>query len=367
MWKPSMLHMIPLTLVLAAITFSGPAHAQAQMPEEPMPGMVGPLPGVSTGPPDMAGESARNYRERARYPQDSYPLPVGYPDPVRSDAIPWPRKIPTLDPTAPVITEWGAQVSFQYPAPVDLFLSLTPGKDATPRSEVARARSIKGEIVNQTGEVIGIIDYHDDGVTPDERAGDGVYAARFIVPEAQVPDLADSFNVRIEVAMADGTVERFGSHFTYSNPHARVTGRYRDAVQQGSLVISAEIEVWRKGRFHLAGTVASKKGEPIGYAQTAAELEPGRHWLNLQFYGLMFHDRKVAGPYKLASVVLRTTTPVRDAIVGPDIGVPVLDAHVTHPYRLEEMTTEPFNEPDLLDAARRLEEPASGAESPPQP
>jgi len=48
-------------------------------------------------------------------------------------------------------------------------------------------------------------------------------------------------------------------------------------------------------------------------------------------------------------------------------GMPVLNAHTTRPYRLEEMTTEPFNEPNLLDAARRLEGEAPGAASPPQP
>ncbi|MBI2884066.1 MAG: hypothetical protein HYY11_09220 [Candidatus Methylomirabilis oxyfera] len=366
MSKASIPYIVPLILALAALTFSGPAGAQVQSPEGPMPGMGGPLPGISIGGPDMAAESARNYRERARYPEDSYPLQAGQPDPIRSDASPSHRTMPLLDPSAPVITTWEARWGlFKYPAPVDLFLSLTPGEGAPRGSEVAPARSVRGEIGKwESGVfgVIGIVDYHDDGAPPDERAGDGVYSARFIMPEAQVPDLADGFNVKIEVVMADGTVQRAGSGFQYANPHARLTGRYRDAVRQGSLVISAEIEVGKKGRFHLAGTVASKAGEPIGYAQTAAELEPGRHWLDLQFYGLMFHDRKIAGPYKLASLVLRTATRMPG-----EVGVPVLDVHVTHPYRLEEMTAEPFNEPNLLDAARRLEEPTPGAESPPQP
>ncbi|MDD5560385.1 choice-of-anchor X domain-containing protein [Candidatus Methylomirabilis sp.] len=355
MMRASMSYAVPLILMMTAIAFAGVAGAQVQMPE-------GPLPGISLGGPDMAAESARNYRERARYPQDSYPLQGGHAHLFPTGGPTWPYPIPSLDPSAPVISTWAAQVSFQYPAPVDLFLSLTPGKSATPGSMVAPARSVTGEIVNDAREVIGMVDYHDDGQAPDERAGDGVYAVRFIMPEAQVPDLADSFNVRIEVVMADGAVQRFGSSFHYSNPHAHLTGRYRDVVRQGSLVISAEIEVRRKGRFHLAGYLASKAGEPIGYAQTAAELEPGRYWLDLQFYGLMFHDRHIAGPYKLASLVLRTATRMPGTI-----GMPVLDAHITRAYRLEEMTTEPFNEPNLLDAARRLEEAAPGAKSPPQP
>jgi hypothetical protein len=224
---------------------------------------------------------------------------------------------------------------------------------------VAPTRSVKGEVGKWEGgvfEVIGTVVYRDDGQAPDERAGDGVYAARFIMPEARVPDLADSFNVRIEVVMANGEVQLADDGFQYTNPHARLTGRYRDAVRKGSLVISAEIEVWKKGRFHLAGTIASQDGEPIGEAQTAAELGPGRHWLHLHFYGLMFHDRKVAGPYRLASLILRTVTRMPG-----EIGVPVLDTHVTRAYRLDQMTTKSFDEPNLLETIRRMEEDAAGA------
>lgn len=353
MTRVSMSYAVPLILMMTARAFSGVASAQVQFTPE---GMI-----LSTEG-QLMNESARDYRERARYPEDSWPLKPGQPDPVRSDAIPSHYARPVLDPSATVITTWPAQISFQYPAPVDLFLSLSPGEGATPGSVVAPVQSVKGEIVNQAREVIGMVDYHDDGAAPDERAGDGVYSARFTMPEAQVPDLADSFNVRIEVVMASGAVQQADSHFAYSNPHARLTGRYRDALREGNLVILAEIEVRQKGRFHLAGTIASQTREPIGQAQTAAELEPGRHWLDLRFYGLMFHDRKVAGPYRLASLVLRTVTRMPG-----EIGVPVLNAHVTRAYRLDEMTTKSFDEPNLLDAARRAEEGAAGAGTKPKP
>ncbi len=358
MSRVSLLHAIALILAVGTIAFSDAASAQVQMP-------VGPLPGISLGGPDMAAEAARDYRERARYPEDSWPLKAGQPDFIREGGSPSPRTMPSFDRRAPIITTWTPQVSFQHPAPVDLFLSLTPGEGTTPGAMVAPARSVKGEVGKWEGGVLGVIGtvvYHDDGQAPDERTGDGVYAARFTMPQAQVPDLTDSFNVRIEVVMANGEVQLADDGFQYANPHARLTGRYRDALREGSLVISAEIEVQRKGRFHLSGTIASKAGEPIGQAQTAAELEPGRHWLDLQFYGLMFHDRKLAGPYRLASVVLRTTTRMPG-----EIGVPVANAHVTRAYRLDQMTAKSFDEPNLLDAARRLEEPIPEAGSSPQP
>ncbi len=63
----------------------------------------------------------------------------------------------------------------------------------------------------------------------------------------------------------------------------------------GDLVVSARVEVARAGRFHLEGTVHTMGDEPVGWAQTAAELAPDSHWLDLPFYGLMFHDRRVSG------------------------------------------------------------------------
>ena len=79
-------------------------------------------------------------------------------------------------------------------------------------------------------------------------------------------------------------------------------------------MILAEVDVARPGRFHLAGTLHTLKGEPVGTAQSASELEPGRHWIELSFYGLMFHDRKVAGPFRLGTLAFSTTGGMPNAL-----------------------------------------------------
>jgi hypothetical protein len=138
--------------------------------------------------------------------------------------------------------------------------------------------------------------------------------------------------------------------FLYSNPAAHLTGRYRDGLRDGSLVVSAEVDVTRAGRFHLAATLYSMADEPVGTAQAAAELEPGRRWIELSFYGLMFHDRQVAGPFRLGTVSLATTGGMPNAL--NDL---VENAHVTRAWQLEQMTTRPFGNQQLLEAASRLE------------
>ena len=295
----------------------------------------------------MMQQSAQDYRARARYPENSWPTNR---DQIRAERITYPNWVTDPDPSAPARAAWAAEVSFEYPAPVILFF-----KSSVP------ADSVIGEVVYcesgcDPGEVIGRVEYNDAGLESDRKAGDGIYTARFTVPEERVPDLADSYSVRIKVFVG-GQVYWAGCGFNYSDPKAHLTGRYRDSLQDGSLVISAEIVVKEKGRFHLAGVIAaiaSGDDEPIGEAQTAAELEPGRYWLHLSFYGLMFHERKAAGPYKLTSLALTTATRMPGAM-----NAVVYNALTTRAYGLGQMTSKSFGEPNLLEAARRLDAAAA--------
>lgn len=170
------------------------------------------------------------------------------------------------------------------------------------------------------------------------------------MPEGLQPELAASYMVKVRSRLLDGDVRESVGGFLYSNPAAHLTGRYRDELRDGSLVIAAEVDVARAGRFHLAGTLYSLAGEPVGTAQSAAGLEPGRQWIELSFYGLMFHDREVAGPYRLGTVALATTGGMPNAL--NDL---VENAHVTRAWKLEQMTEKPFGNQRLLEAASRLE------------
>jgi hypothetical protein len=94
----------------------------------------------------------------------------------------------------------------------------------------------------------------------------------------------------------------------------------------------------------------TQDGEPIGTAQAAAVLEPGEHWMALDFYGLMFHDRGIQGPFQLGSVTLTATGGMPNAL-GPVLE----NVHLTRPHKAAAFTAEPYGNPDLLEAAARLE------------
>lgn len=294
-------------------------------------------------PGQLALETARAYREQARYPESSRVLQAGEADPVRVKRTPTKQSRRGPEGAGPELSVWASAVSVEVGKPIDLFAELLADKPVLPLE-------VNGEIAGPDGEIVANVAYRDDGRTPDRRAGDGIWSARLVLPAGLEPEGAAPYMVRATARLLDGDLRQAAGGFLYSNPSARLTGRYRDAVRNGNLVIAAEVEVKAAGRFHLSATLYSMAGEPIGTAQAAANLEPGRRWIRLSFYGLMFHDRKVAGPYRLGTLALSTSSRMPNAL--NDL---VENAHVTRAYKLGAMTAAPFAEPKLLESADRLE------------
>jgi len=301
-------------------------------------------------PGQLARETAKQYREMARYPESSYALKAGEVDPIRAKRLPTRQTRRGPDDAEPALSVWAAKVSFEKGQPVDLFATLeTAGK-------AVAAAEVRGEIVDVAGNVLDQVTYRDDGQAPDQRAGDGVYSARLETPGLDSPPGAN-YLVRVRARLLSGDLREAAGGFLYSDPAAHLTGRYRDFLRDGDLHIAAEVEVAEGGRFHLAGTLYSAAGEPLGVAQAAAQLEPGRRWIELAFYGLMFHDRQAAGPYRLGTLALSTTLRMPNAL--NDLAESV---HLTRPYRVEQMRDASFERPQLLESAQRLEKEAERAE-----
>lgn len=297
----------------------------------------------------LAEETAVEYRKQARYPASSTVLEAGAVDPIRAKRQPNVVVARAPEGEGPALSVWPAKVSFQHPEPVVLFAALDA---AVP----VKARSIGAEIVDAAGEVVGEVAFFDDGVGSDALALDGLWTGTFTFPPSYRPQHADSFAVRFDALLGDGEVRHATGGFLYSRPAAKLSGRYRDLVVDGNLVIRTTVEVEEAARFHLAGTLYTLAGEPIGTAQQAARLEPGQHVIDLVFYGLMFHDRDVEGPFRLGTVAFSTAGRMPNAL--NDL---VLDAHITRPYRTDRFLDRFYDRSDLLQAADRLQIEAAGS------
>jgi hypothetical protein len=300
----------------------------------------------------LARETAKDYRELARYPESSHALRVGEGDPILEKRQPTRQSRRGTDANDPTLSVWASKVSYEKGQPVDLYATLENRGKTIPAAD-----AITGEIADASGAIVAHVVYVDNGEIPDARANDGIYSARLTLTDDLLPGSAASYMVRVKTRLADGDPLEAAGGVLYSYPAARLTGRYRDRLRDGNLVIAAEVEVMESGRFHLAGTLHSPAGEPLGFAQAAAALEPGRRWIEISFYGLMFHDRQAAGPYRLGNVALTTAIGMPNAL--SDV---VANAHVTRPYRLGEMRALPFERPQLLETAKRLDRDAERAE-----
>jgi hypothetical protein len=88
----------------------------------------------------------------------------------------------------------------------------------------------------------------------------------------------------------------------------------------------------------------------LGFARKRVALAAGTAWIPLTFWGLILREHEVDGPYNLFSVTLTTLGDRGEQ--GSDV---VGNAHNTAPYRVTDFTDLPYNDPDLLEKAARLD------------
>lgn len=312
----------------------------------------------------LALEAAADYRARAELPDHVRLLQPGDPEPIkaRREIFPSTRRGPGGE--DPALSVWTSDLRFEAGDTALIYARLhrlKPGEGEGPLAALRREQpitaSFSGEVVNAAGATWGALRFRDDGKDGDRLAGDGVYTAAYTLPAARQPAAgqAENLMLKLRAVLADGNERRHVGGLLYSHPGAVLTGRYRDELRDGHLQVLAEVEVRAEGRYQLAGSLAKPAGRAFAYAQTAEWLSPGRHWLVLDYPGLLFHKALAAGAFSLAAVTLTSAQGMPNAL-GP-----VLEqVHQTRSYRLAQFSRRSPGQPALLDAARRLEASVAG-------
>ncbi|WNZ56960.1 hypothetical protein QT397_06325 [Microbulbifer sp. MKSA007] len=132
---------------------------------------------------------------------------------------------------------------------------------------------------------------------------------------------------------------RDAAAFTLSEDTGSYTGSLRDSVTaDGNLLIEAEVDISREGRYYFQGSLYNDEQSPIGTTQNALELTAGRHWIPLEFYGLLIRDAGQDGPYLVKQLsIARVTVPMaRDSAFEP--------GYYTERYSLDQFTDTPYQE-----------------------
>jgi hypothetical protein len=343
----------PVTVALVAPALEAPPAAAPAATRAPARGTApgaprahaGAVPTAKATPAvrSLGRMAADDYRHRARFPASSQPIADDVDPIVRDREV---TKGHSFGPEGqhPTLIVYPARTSFEAPQPVVLHAYLVDDGDRVPADVIA------GEVRDQDGASLAALQFRDDGLAGDAEADDLIFTAVLAPQPEEVLALKGSRLVLARAETFDGAARIATTGFLYSVPLARLTGRYRDRVRDGNLEVAAEVAVAEAGQFHLEATLAASDGTPLAWAQYAVALDPGLSWIPLTYWGLIFHEAQVPGPYVLRSVALSTTGEMPNQ--KNDV---VTDAHVTQPYAVAAFSNQPFDDPDLLEAAQRLE------------
>jgi hypothetical protein len=291
----------------------------------------------------ITASAAEDYRRRARFPRSSQPIEDAV-DPIERDREVTRGKSAGPEGTNPTLVVWPARTGFEAPSPIVIFAYLVHD------DRKVEPKTIQGEIRTQQGGILAALAFNDDGANGDAKANDLVFTAVVAPGREHALDFKGAQLVEARAETRGGEERVATTGFLYSVPLAHLTGRYRDELVDGNLVVSAEVAVDAEARLHLEATLAEPDGTPFGWAQNAIVLPSGIGWIPLTYWGLMLREHGANGPYLLRSVALSTTgeMPNQKNDVVPN-------AHVTQPYDVAQFSDRPFNDPDLLDAAARIE------------
>ncbi len=121
---------------------------------------------------------------------------------------------------------------------------------------------------------------------------------------------------------------------------ARFTGRLRDSLREGHLLVEVELRVEAAGFYRLDANLRDAGGAPVAFATFKGELERGTRFVPLEVWGRVLRDAGIPGPYTVSEVrgyrFLEGSYPDRELI--PDAAL----RHVTGSHALADLSDEPF-------------------------
>lgn len=190
------------------------------------------------------------------------------------------------------------------------------------------------------------LSYHDDGKDGDATAGDNVWSNRFV--PAQQDSLKQGKSVQLQVDVEAGGMRKpMVRDFTYApRPVLDVLG-VSDAIKDGSLDVTLDVQVYDKGLFTFDANVMSGDGAtPIGYTDLSYPLSPGRHKVELIFFGKIFTDAAIDGPYQIRD--LRGFLRGDESVPGGEANIWWSDdrVYLTHAYKHDELSSAEWDAPE---------------------
>jgi hypothetical protein len=310
-----------------------------------------PSPPATEAPQVLSNVMLENYKTYAMYPPTSRPVTQR-----RADAFKYNRR--QLQYT-PVRGDADGGIAFYSVFTANKF-NVLPGESITITLKANAApdpdgrgypihilRSGLGLGRAADGATVAALDLRDDGGGGDAAGGDLTYTAT--VRPADMSELANhhgSVRAFVEFSANGATYghQLFFNIYPDGAVAARLTGNFREAVEEGSLVVYAELEVFKAGYFDLDATLASSDGTAFCHSRFKGPLNEGTREARLLFFGKVIRDAKPAAqsPFRITELygqMVPAPDRIAEATKAGDFApsaVPPLDkVYVTQAYDVQ--------------------------------
>lgn len=140
------------------------------------------------------------------------------------------------------------------------------------------------------------IAFRDDGVAPDDAAGDGTWTATVSTPSDNPPC---GMQLYVDLS-SNGETGRLFFPFIQTGPEpARFTHSVRSTIENGSVVFYVGIQVMNPGLFEILGRVYDGQGTPSVFCRFHDQVTPDTKEIRMVAYGAVLLDEGAVPPLTL--------------------------------------------------------------------
>ncbi len=140
---------------------------------------------------------------------------------------------------------------------------------------------------------------NDRGEDGDRKAKDNVHTLTWKPSRQDWGEMDLTIKLKIPDEKEGREYELSTSFFSTPRLVAEYTGQSRDRIADGSLVISAEVNVIVPGYYELVANLFGENDEPVAISRTKLDLKAGKQWVDFLFFGRVLRDRGVESPFVL--------------------------------------------------------------------
>jgi len=171
------------------------------------------------------------------------------------------------------------------------------------------------------------------------RRSGGAYVASFNPSALVHPERGAKLGLYVEFDSGASARQRAKIMFNYTPPGgipARFTGAFREAIDHGSLIIYAQVEVARAGWYLIDCNLWDRLDNPVAWTRFKGNLSTGLQEVPLLFFGKVLVDSKSIAPWHIGELRGGLHVPMEDPDV--DFMQPFTGSYRTSKYDLAQFS-----------------------------